>query len=58
MTLSWKSDCYARRVISRYVEHEYLDAGITGRDWVAENQSDVQELAELSFSKASARPTR
>ncbi len=44
--------------ISRYVEHEYLDAGITGRDWVAENQSDVRELAELSFSKASARPTR
>jgi ATP phosphoribosyltransferase len=44
--------------ISRYVEHEYLDAGVTGRDWVAENESDVQELAELSFSKATARPTR
>jgi ATP phosphoribosyltransferase len=44
--------------ISRYVEHGYLDAGVTGRDWVAENESDVQELAELSFSKASARPTR
>jgi ATP phosphoribosyltransferase len=44
--------------ISRYVEHEYLDAGITGRDWVAENESDVRELAELPFSKASARPTR
>jgi ATP phosphoribosyltransferase len=44
--------------ISRYVEHGYLDAGVTGRDWVAENESDVQELAELSFSKATARPTR
>ncbi|HEY5768492.1 MAG TPA: ATP phosphoribosyltransferase [Terrimicrobium sp.] len=44
--------------ISRYVEHGYLDAGITGRDWVAENESDVRELTELSFSKASARPTR
>ena len=44
--------------ISRYVEHGYLDAGITGRDWVAENESDVCEVAELSFSKASARPTR
>ena len=44
--------------ISRYVEHGYLDAGITGRDWVAENESEVRELAELSFSKASARPTR
>jgi ATP phosphoribosyltransferase len=44
--------------ISRYVEHGYLDAGITGRDCVAENQSDVREMTELSFSKASARPTR
>jgi ATP phosphoribosyltransferase len=44
--------------ISRYVEHGYLDAGITGRDWVAENESDVHEMTELSFSKASARPTR
>jgi ATP phosphoribosyltransferase len=44
--------------ISRYVEHGYLDAGITGRDWVAENESDVLEITELSFSKASARPTR
>ena len=44
--------------ISRYVEHGYLDAGITGRDWIAENESDVREVTELSFSKASARPTR
>ena len=44
--------------ISRYVEHGYLDAGITGRDWVAENESDVREVTELSFSKASSRPTR
>ena len=44
--------------ISRYVEHGYLDAGITGRDWVAENESDVREITELSFIKASARPTR
>jgi len=44
--------------ISRYVEHGYLDAGITGRDWVTENESDVREVTELSFSKASSRPTR
>lgn len=44
--------------ISRYVEQGYLDAGITGRDWVAENESQVEEIAELRFSKASARPTR
>ncbi len=44
--------------ISRYVEHGYLDAGLTGRDWVAENASDVREIVELSFSKVSSRPTR
>ena len=44
--------------ISRYVEHGYLDAGLTGRDWVAENASDVHEITVLPFSKASSRPTR
>lgn len=44
--------------ISRYVEGGHLDAGITGRDWVAENKSDVAELEELPFSKVSSRPTR
>lgn len=44
--------------ISRYVEHGYLDAGLTGRDWVAENASDVHEITALSFSKVSSRPTR
>jgi len=44
--------------ISRYVEHGYLDAGITGRDWVAENASDVREIEVLPFSKVSAAPTR
>ena len=44
--------------ISRYVEHGYLDAGITGRDWVAENDSDVHEIVELPFSKVTSRPTR
>lgn len=44
--------------ISRYVEHGYLDAGITGRDWVVENNSDVQEIVELPFSKVTSRPTR
>ena len=44
--------------ISRYVEHGYLDAGITGRDWIAENASDVHEVVVLPFSKVSAKPTR
>ncbi|GAB4176498.1 MAG: ATP phosphoribosyltransferase [Terrimicrobiaceae bacterium] len=44
--------------ISRYVENGHLDAGITGRDWVAENESQVEEIVELPFSKATAHPTR
>jgi ATP phosphoribosyltransferase len=44
--------------ISRYVEHGYLDAGITGHDWIVENGSDVHEVAEFTFSKATRQPAR
>jgi len=44
--------------ISRYVEQGFLDCGITGRDWVAENDSKVKEVVELRYSKATANPTR
>lgn len=44
--------------ISRYVEHGFLDCGLTGRDWVYNNGSDVEVLAEMTFSKTSAQPTR
>lgn len=44
--------------ISRYVEHGYLDAGITGHDWIIENGSDVHEVGEFLFSKATRQPTR
>jgi ATP phosphoribosyltransferase len=44
--------------MSRYVESGSLDAGITGRDWVMENASDVHVVAELIYSKASFRPVR
>ena len=44
--------------ISRYVEGGFLDCGITGRDWVEENGSDVEVIAELPYSKATANPTR
>lgn len=44
--------------ISRYVEHGFLDAGITGKDWIANNGSDVSVLAEMTFSKVSKNPTR
>ena len=44
--------------ISRYVEHGYLDCGITGHDWVIENGSDVHEVGEFLFSKVSRKPAR
>jgi ATP phosphoribosyltransferase len=44
--------------ISRYVEHGYLDCGITGHDWVEENGSKVHEVGEFLFSKATRQPAR
>lgn len=44
--------------ISRYVEHGYLDCGLTGADWIANNASDVEVLAQMTFSKVSSQPTR
>jgi ATP phosphoribosyltransferase len=44
--------------MARYVEDGVLDAGLTGKDWITENQSDVEEVAELVFSKVSRRPVR
>ena len=44
--------------ISRYVEHGLLDAGITGYDWILENQSDVVEVADLIYAKQGMRPVK
>ncbi|MCG3148496.1 MAG: ATP phosphoribosyltransferase [Verrucomicrobiae bacterium] len=44
--------------ISRYVEHGFLDAGLTGADWIAENNSDVQVVAEIAYSKQTTNPAR
>ena len=44
--------------MSRYVELGLLDAGICGFDWVYENGSDVQEICELNYSKATSSPVR
>ena len=44
--------------MSRYVEDGVLDAGITGYDWIAENGSDVIEVCELAYSKATSQPAR
>ncbi len=44
--------------VSRYVEHGYLDCGITGHDWVIENGSKVHEVGEFLFSKATRQAAR
>jgi ATP phosphoribosyltransferase len=44
--------------MARYVQNGSLDCGLTGHDWVVENDADVTELAELVFSKVSRRPVR
>ncbi len=51
------SICRAQEM-SRYVEQGVLDAGITGKDWVLENESDVVVVEDLIYSKVSRRPTR
>ncbi len=48
-------DCMLVRAqeMARYVEHGALDAGLTGNDWVLENQSDVERVTSLTYSKVS-----
>ncbi|MAH25412.1 MAG: ATP phosphoribosyltransferase [Opitutae bacterium] len=41
--------------MSRYVEDGFFDCGLTGRDWVQENESDVKVVADLIYSRASNR---
>jgi len=49
--------CRAQEM-SRYVENGTLDAGLTGKDWIAENSSDVHLVTDLVYSKVSSRPAR
>lgn len=44
--------------MARYVEEGVLDAGITGRDWVEENNADIITVARLNYSKSSKNPVR
>ena len=44
--------------VSRYVEHGYFDCGLTGQDWVKENGSDVVEVCDLVYSRASNRRSK
>ncbi|MCB1241945.1 MAG: ATP phosphoribosyltransferase [Verrucomicrobiales bacterium] len=44
--------------IGRYVDHGFLDCGITGLDWIAENAAQVHVICDLRYSKVSSNPTR
>ena len=41
--------------MARYVEKGALDAGLTGNDWVLENETDVEYVTSLTYSKVSRR---
>ncbi len=44
--------------VSRYVEHGFFDCGLTGHDWIQENESDVVEVCDLIYSRASSQKSR
>lgn len=44
--------------MARYVEAGSLDAGLTGRDWILENEAQVEVVRDLVYSKSTLRPTR
>ena len=51
------SICRAQEM-SRYVESGAIDAGLTGKDWIEENGSDVEVVDDLVYSKVSQNPAR
>ncbi len=51
------SMCRAQEM-SIYVENGTLDCGLTGKDWILENESDVVVVSDLVYSKVSNRPAR
>jgi len=44
--------------MARYVQHGALDAGLTGNDWVLENESDVEYVTSLTYSKVSRQKVK
>src|SRR3989338_6357602 len=49
---------YRPQEMPRYVQDGAVDCGLTGHDWVVENDADVEEILELKYSKATNRPVR
>ncbi len=44
--------------MSRYIEDGVVDCGLTGHDWIVENDSQVMELCQLQYSKRTRKPVR
>ena len=44
--------------IAHYVERGALDIGLTGIDWIRENEADIIEIAEFAYSKTTSQPAR
>ena len=44
--------------MARYVQHGALDAGLTGNDWILENESDVEYITSLTYSKVSRQKVK
>ena len=58
MTRPCAAPWFGAQEMARYVESGTLDAGITGKDWIMENNADVEPIIDLVYSKASFQPTR
>ncbi|MEW6535493.1 MAG: ATP phosphoribosyltransferase [Candidatus Auribacterota bacterium] len=44
--------------MARYVEDGVLDCGLTGKDWILENEADVIEVSDLVYGKQGRKPVR
>ena len=44
--------------MARYVDSGVLDLGLTGLDWILENNADVEYISDLVYSKVSTRKAK
>ncbi len=44
--------------IPRYLQDGVIDVGLTGKDWIEDNNADVYEICELTYSKQTRNPIR
>ncbi|MBI5848540.1 MAG: ATP phosphoribosyltransferase [Nitrospirae bacterium] len=44
--------------MARYVESGIIDCGLTGYDWIMEQNADIKEVAELTYAKEGLKPVR